>query len=403
MDPRQARGLQIAKGKRVKSLHGIWIVPSQSHDGTYVVDARSGTCTCPDHETRGVACKHIWAVEYARHRVAMPDGGTVVTETMKVTYSQNWVAYNAAQCGEKGRFETLLRALCERVPQPQQKTGRPRLALSDVIYSAAMKVYSTVSGRRATTDIERCEEKGLIEHAPHYNSIFRYMDDDSITPILKSLVEQSATPLRAIENDFAIDGTGFTTTSYVRWYDHKYGKEMKAHRWVKAHAVVGVKTGIVTSAEVTEGDQNDCPMLPDLVKSTAKNFKMRELSADKGYLSFENYKAVQATGATPYIMFKGNSVGEESEGPDIWKQMYHLFSLNRPTYLNHYHKRSNVESVFSAVKRKFGPSVRAKSPIAQYNEVWLKLLAHNVVTVVHSIHELGIDPSFWSQATGVAS
>ena len=34
-----------------------------------------------------------------------------------------------------------------------------------------MKVYSGMSGRRASTDIRDCAAKGLIADAPHYNSV----------------------------------------------------------------------------------------------------------------------------------------------------------------------------------------------------------------------------------------
>jgi hypothetical protein len=49
------------------------------------------------------------------------------------------------------------------------------------------------------------------------------------------------------------------------------------------------------------------------------------------------------------------------------------------------------------VKRKFGPSVRAKAFPAQVNEVLLKCLVHNLSVLVHAIHELGVDPAFWSR------
>jgi len=49
------------------------------------------------------------------------------------------------------------------------------------------------------------------------------------------------------------------------------------------------------------------------------------------------------------------------------------------------------------VKRKFGSSVRAKAFPAQINEVLLKCLCHNLSVLVHAIHELGIEPSFWSR------
>ncbi len=42
----------------------------------------------------------------------------------------------------------------------EQTGGRPRLPLADVVYGATMKVYTTMSGRRATTEIRECETKG---------------------------------------------------------------------------------------------------------------------------------------------------------------------------------------------------------------------------------------------------
>jgi hypothetical protein len=60
-------------------------------------------------------------------------------------------------------------------------------------------------------------------------------------------------------------------------------------------------------------------------------------------------------------------------------------------YLRHYHKRSNVESTFSMVKRKFGDSLWSKTDTAMVNEALAKLLAHNAVVVIHEMYELEID------------
>ena len=78
-----------------------------------------------------------------------------------------------------------------------------------------------------------------------------------------------------------------------------------------------------------------------------------------------------------------------------WERLYHLFSLNREAFLSHYHRRSNVESTFSAMKRKFGAGVRSKTQAAQFNEVLLKCVCFNLSMVVHAIHELGVEPRFW--------
>src|SRR5262245_34317292 len=46
-------------------FHGVWRVRAHGTDTTYTVaDPKTGRpgCTCPDHETRGTACKHIMAL-----------------------------------------------------------------------------------------------------------------------------------------------------------------------------------------------------------------------------------------------------------------------------------------------------------------------------------------------------
>jgi hypothetical protein len=51
----------------------------------------------------------------------------------------------------------------------------------------------------------------------------------------------------------------------------------------------GVKTNIVTSVQVTDGDAHDYSFFKPLVDSTAKSgFQMKEVSADKGYLGATN-------------------------------------------------------------------------------------------------------------------
>ena len=56
-----------------------------------------------------------------------------------------------------------------------------------------------------------------------------------------------------------------------------------------------------------------------------------------------------------------------------------------------------METTFSMVKAKFGGAVRAKTPTAQVNEALLKFLCHNIVVLVQSIYELGIETAFWPQ------
>jgi len=109
----------------------------------------------------------------------------------------------AAQTAEKETFCRLLRDLCNGIPEVEQQRGRPRLPIGDALFSATFKVYSTVSARRFMTDMRDAESKGLVAHAPCYNSIFKVIESAEVTPIIQSLITTSSLPLRAVESDFA--------------------------------------------------------------------------------------------------------------------------------------------------------------------------------------------------------
>ena len=218
---REIKALQIAAKTQLKRKGNVWFVPSQAGHGEYEVrpDPQAPRCTCPDYEFRNARCKHIVAVEYVLMREQKPDGSTVVTETVKVTrqtYTQDWKAYNTAQTHEKSEIQALLYELCKGLPEPMQRTGRPRLSLSDIIFSSVFKIYSTVSGRRFDTDLREAKQRGYLSKLPHYNSVFRYLESEALTPYLYELISLSAQPLKAVESDFAVDASGFSTGQFMR-------------------------------------------------------------------------------------------------------------------------------------------------------------------------------------------
>ncbi len=64
------------------------------------------------------------------------------------------------------------------------------------------------------------------------------------------------------------------------------------------------------------------------------------------------------------------------------------FSLRR-------HYGWQIESTFSAVKRKFGDSVMSKTDTAMANEALCKILCHNLTCLIQEQETLGITPIFW--------
>ncbi len=404
-DFRKERGKAIAEACKIEKRHGIWYVPSQTGTNRYLVRLHPDmpTCSCPDWELRMCDCKHIHAVRYFMERRQNPDGSVTTTQTVTVTttkpkkptYPQRWSEYNRAQTNEKDKFQILLADLCRTIKDETPRTkGQPRIPLADAIFAAVFKVYSTVSGRRFMSDLRGAVERGYMQRTIHFNSIYNYLENPHVTDILRSLMTQAALPLKAVELDFACDSSGFMTSRFIRWFDQKYGTERTKAEWVKAHIMCGVKTNVVTAVEIHEPTAHDAPLLPALVDATAANFCIREVSADKGYSSLANHDAIGKYNATPYIAFKNSATGGVG---GLFGTMYHVYALNRETFLKNYHKRSNVESTFAMVKAKFGDAVRSKTDTAMKNEVLAKFLCHNIVCVIHELYEAGLEPQFWGQ------
>jgi Transposase DDE domain len=403
MDARQQRGLVIAAMCRLNQTSpNVWLVPSQSKGETlYHVNTTEQTCTCPDHAESGHKCKHIFAVEFTLQRETKPDGTIIETKTVtfteKKTYKQNWPAYNLAATTEKKRFLVLLHDLCKNLPdRPRDPTTsglKPHKA-SDAVFAMVYKVYRGFSSRRFHTDLQEAYDKGYTTRAipgmkvPHFHKIADY------TPVLMELIAKSAAPLAVVETCFAADSSGFSTSKFVRWFDEKYGVTKRTCAWVKAHVAVGVKTNVVTAVRILEQHSGDAPQFKPLLDETAKRFTVNEFSADAAYASNANFEATADVGGTLFAAFKSNTTGGVG---GLFEKMFHYFQFQKEDYLAHYHKRSNVESTFSMIKRVFGDSVRSKNDVAMKNEVLCKILAHNIRCLIHEQEELGIAPVFWKE------
>jgi transposase len=395
MNAREERGLVIAALCKLNRTPEGWLVPSQSGERIYQVNIVAQTCTCPDHQEAGFKCKHLYAVEFVMKREVGTDGTVTETKTLtfteKVTYKQNWPVYNEAQQSEKKRFLALLFDLTRGIEEPHRdksKIGRKPMPMRDMVFASAFKVYSTVSSRRFACDLADAHEKGYLSKLMNSISISAYLESAEMTPILQTMIIQSSLPLRAIETTFAPDSSGFSCSRFVRWFDEKYGVTRSGHDWVKAHVMCGTRTHIVTAVEILNRDAADSPQFKPLVDTTAKNFTIKEVPADKAYLSHENLELIHKLGGTAYVPFKSNSV--QGEAGRLWEKMFLYYQFNREDFLKHYHQRSNAESVFSMVKAKFRDNVRSRMDVAMKNEVLCKFLCHNICVVIMS--HLGVCP-----------
>ena len=227
---RRQRGIAIAvmEHNRIRPDRFGYKVPSQSGKGTYLVNLEYGPyCTCPDFEERSRPCKHVYAVQALirrDERLAEPPPPPVAVRMPQTP----WQQYNAAQVNEGDLFARLLRNLCDTIEQPPcSGPGRRPMPLGDMMYGLGLKVYSTLSTRRAMSVMSAAAADGRMSCKPSYSTPIRYFGRPEVTPLLRELIQRSALPLRDIEVDFAQDSSGFASTAYNRWFDHKWGKGSK--------------------------------------------------------------------------------------------------------------------------------------------------------------------------------
>lgn len=316
----------------------------------------------------------------------------------KKTYAQKWRQYNAAQVNEKAKFLWLLHELCQGVVEAPQAMGRPHVPLADMLFCMAVKVYCKFPTRRIQSDLKVAYKKGLISRVPGYNTLSNYFRKKQPTRYLEQLITESSLPLQTVERDFAVDSSGFSTSSFGRYVDLRYGKAdvIDRRKWIKVHLMCGVTTHIVTAVRVTKASAGDSPYFKPLVEDTDQNFDIWRVSADKAYSSLANLHVVADKDAMPFIPFKVNAKAQHQSKDPLWARLYHFFAYNQEWFYAHYHKRSNIETTFSMIKEKFDFRLRSKTEVGQINEVLCKVLCHNICVVIQSMYELGIEPVFWA-------
>ncbi len=314
----------------------------------------------------------------------------IITPERK-TYPQNWPAYNSAQCQEKLMFMQILQEICSRLYWEGGKNGRPKIPMDDLLFACCLKVYSGFSGRRLNSELEIAQAQDYIEQVPHFNTVLNAFNMRKLTPALQKILRMASYPLKEVESNFSADATGFSTSLFSRWLDKRNGDDKTERIWVKAHAMVGTKTNVITSIEISEGQAADSPYFVPLLDSTAQDFKIKEVSADKAYSSRKNLEAVVSLGALPFIPFK-NTAKANPRGSKVWSTMYRYYISHQEEFYERYHLRSNVESSFSMIKRKFGNNLRTRTFIGNTNEILCKAICHNICVLIQEINKIGVNP-----------
>ncbi len=143
-------------------------------------------------------------------------------------------------------------------------------------------------------------------------------------------------------------------------------------------------------------------MLEPTLQDRTKYFDLEDFVADKAYSSKKILMFLSTLGLNPIIPFKKNARPRSKYTPDcdgdmfIWRKMFYYFRDHQDEFMKRYHVRSNVETVFHMIKKKFGNSVKTKSMNSNNNEIKIKCLCHNICVLIQESFESGIEIDFKS-------
>ena len=159
----------------------------------------------------------------------------------KITYSQNWHAYNSGKTNQHIAFKKLLQELLFlSFPEDNSiKVGRKPYSLQERIFAICVKIYYKSDLRKCQSILKELKDWGYIDKVPCFKTIDNFFNDETISSAFDDLIYISSLPLAYVERTGAVDSSGFSTKKFESWNNHKWGKKTGKERiWMKAHISV---------------------------------------------------------------------------------------------------------------------------------------------------------------------
>lgn len=175
-----------------------------------------------------------------------------------------------------------------------------------------------------------------------------------------------------------VDATGIRIFARSIWFCLRIKKEITKGECDKVHLAVCADLLLILNWRITNGKKHDCPYFVILLAP----FKvLGNVMADKGYLSRRNFQFVFDRLGNLFIPFKKgkkkSSTGK-AKGYPAWKLAFSFWKTMNGIYMFIYHQRSRIESVNSALKKRYGDKLNCKSARMRRREMSLRIIAYNI-------------------------
>jgi len=178
--------------------------------------------------------------------------------------------------------------------------------------------------------------------------------------------------------DILIDSSGIRIFARSVWFCLRIKREISKRDCDKVHLAVCADLLLVMNWRITNGRRHDCPFFRILI---APIRMLGYVIADKGYLARVNFQAVSDKGGQGIIPFKKGKKKQSRSSPlgyPAWKFAHDFWNVMNGIYMGIYHRRSRIEAVFSALKKRYGDKLNCSSASMRRKEMSLRLIAYNI-------------------------
>lgn len=262
--------------------------------------------------------------------------------------------------------------------------GRPPMKKRDIIKSLLFLELFRCRIQKSPSMLEMHKDLLGLENIPKPRTLYKYRAMPEMSGILERLQKKSADELWEKEYMAATDGTGNPRSKGKHWRMDR-DNSAKYREYDKAHYMVGVKSLVIPYTRVTRGTWSDLPEFEPLVRNTIPGSNIKQVLADKGYVSNDNYEVATECGATPYIMPKDNAVYRPHPS-NHYQKMVHFATKFPKRFKDVYRYRVKVECAIHSKKNAFGEVFRGKSPSSRRNQELLQDIVHNFRMTVMDRH-----------------
>ena len=288
----------------------------------------------------------------------------------------------------------MIRKLVQKQLIPHKNSFRQEL--NQIILSLNLPKYSNWKGKKKFTTTQKlscvilyirsgkslrdfCEEFKEsqwiswleLKHEIKKSTLNDWLNKFSLVFIKKLLDETNSGEKPEV---LGIDGTGIDTQFKSRYYEKRlkeFGRKPKSnYHKLDIVADMNGKKKIFDFSFLMK-QRHDLPVARRLLKRL--KFKNVVIVADKGYFDFNLFTQTQFN--NNYLLFPPKNFGGKCIHNNI---LHRKIKINYHKYKDIYHKRSNVEGVFSVLKRTSLKRIFSKNYSSKKREMAFKIVLYNM-------------------------